>query len=58
MPYIKHIHGKIYEMTEEGVEYSISYDEIINYLKEAGYEGYISTEYEEWFYTSGPSYKR
>jgi len=46
IPYIKHIHGKIYEMTEEGVEYSISYDEIIDYLTKAGYEGYISTEYE------------
>ncbi len=46
MPYIKHIHGKIYEMTEEGVEYSIPFDEIIEYLTKAGYEGYISTEYE------------
>lgn len=46
MPYIKHIHGKTFEMTEGGVEYSISYDEFIHYLKQAGYQGYISTEYE------------
>lgn len=46
IPYIKHIHGKIYEMTEEGTEYSIPFDEVIHYLEEAGYEGYISTEYE------------
>jgi sugar phosphate isomerase/epimerase len=46
IPYIKHIHGKIYEMTEEGVEYSISFEEVIEYLKNAGYDGYISTEYE------------
>ncbi len=46
MPYIKHFHGKVYEMTEEGVEYSIPYDELIKYLDEKGYEGYISTEYE------------
>ncbi|MGB4658777.1 MAG: TIM barrel protein, partial [Mobilitalea sp.] len=46
MPYIKHFHGKIYEMTEDGVEYSIRFDEIVNYLIAAGYEGYISTEYE------------
>jgi len=46
MPYVKHIHGKIYEMTEEGVEYSIPFDELIKYLHKAGYNGYIATEYE------------
>lgn len=46
MPYIKHFHGKIYEMTEEGVEYSIPFDKLIAYLEQAGYEGYIATEYE------------
>lgn len=46
MPYIKHIHGKVYEITEDGVEYSIPYKEFIDYLKEKDYEGYISTEYE------------
>lgn len=46
MPYIKHFHGKVYEMTEEGNEYSIPYDELIKYLHEKGYEGYIATEYE------------
>jgi sugar phosphate isomerase/epimerase len=45
-PYIKHIHGKIYEMTEEGVEYSISFDDLIQYLDKMGYDGYIATEYE------------
>ena len=46
MPYVKHFHGKVYEMTEEGNEYSIPYDELIKYLHEKGYEGYIATEYE------------
>lgn len=46
MPYVKHFHGKIYEMTKAGVEYSIPFDKIIAYLKEVGYEGYIATEYE------------
>jgi len=46
MPYVKHIHGKVYEMTEDGVEYSIPYDEFVKYLDEKGYDGYISTEYE------------
>ena len=46
MPYVKHIHGKVYEMTEDGIEYSIPYDELIKYLDKKGYNGYISTEYE------------
>lgn len=46
LSYIKHFHGKVYEMTEEGVEYSIPYNELIKYLDKKGYCGYISTEYE------------
>lgn len=44
--YIKHFHFKLYEMTEEGVEYSIDYKEILDYLKLHNYDGYVSTEYE------------
>ena len=46
MPYIKHFHGKIYEMTDEGVEYSIPFNELVKYLDSKNYDGYISTEYE------------
>jgi sugar phosphate isomerase/epimerase len=46
MPYLKHIHGKCYEMTEENEEYSIPYGKIIKYLDSKKYNGYISTEYE------------
>lgn len=46
LPYIKHFHGKFWEVTEEGFEYSIRYDEFINYLKEKNFEGYIASEYE------------
>lgn len=46
MPYVKHIHGKIYEITDEGFEYSIPYDEFVKYLDKNGYDGYIATEYE------------
>lgn len=44
--YIKHFHFKLYEMTEEGVEYSIDYKEILEYLHKHHYDGYVSTEYE------------
>lgn len=46
MPYIKHFHAKVYEITDEGVEYSIPYEGLINYLDEKNYDGYIAIEYE------------
>lgn len=46
VPYIKHIHGKIYEMTEEGREYSIPFEQFVEYLDSVEYDGYIATEYE------------
>lgn len=46
MPHIFHIHAKFYEMTEECVEPSIPYEEIIPVLIEGGFNGYLSSEYE------------
>jgi sugar phosphate isomerase/epimerase len=46
MPHVFHVHAKCWEMTEEMVEYSIPYDEIVPVLAEGGYDGYLSTEYE------------
>ena len=48
---IKHIHAKFYEMHEvpgSGYwhEYSIPYHEIVPVLKDIGYDGYLSSEYE------------
>jgi sugar phosphate isomerase/epimerase len=50
--YIVSIHGKFYEMTEipghpgEYEDAAIDYANPIKYLKQAGYEGYIDSEYE------------
>ncbi|MFG1681194.1 sugar phosphate isomerase/epimerase family protein [Nonomuraea sp. NPDC049269] len=46
MPLIGHIQAKFYEMTDDGVEYSIPYDEIVPLLVEGGFDGYLSSEYE------------
>ena len=46
MDRIFHIHAKFYEMLENETEYSIPYDEVIPVLKEGGYQGYFSSEYE------------
>lgn len=43
---IKHIHGKFYEMSDDGSDHSIPYDRIVPVLAAAGYDGYISSEYE------------
>ncbi len=45
MPYIFHIHFKLFEMTEDG-EYSVDYKGLLQYLHEHNYEGYVATEYE------------
>lgn len=46
MPMIHNIHGKFYEVTEDYVEPSIPYDEIVAVLQQGGYDGYICSEYE------------
>jgi hypothetical protein len=52
MPYIISIHGKFLHMTEipgrpgEYEDRAIDYEGPIDYLKKAGYEGYINSEYE------------
>lgn len=43
---VRHIHGKFYDMTEDDREANIPYDLIVSTLAEAGYDGYISSEYE------------
>ncbi len=46
MPYIFHCHGKFYEMDENCEETTLDYPGILAALKEGGYRGYISAEYE------------
>lgn len=45
MPWIFHVHFKLFEMTGNG-EYSIDYKGILQYLHDHDYDGYVSTEYE------------
>lgn len=46
MPLIGHIQAKFYEMTDDGTEYSIPYEEIVPLIVEGGFDGYLSSEYE------------
>lgn len=46
IPYFRHIQAKFYEMTEDCRDPSLAYDEVIPHLVEAGWDGYLSSEYE------------
>ncbi len=45
-PYIKSIHGKFWEVTDEGEEYSIDYGRVFTRLNQLGWDGYVCSEYE------------
>ena len=47
MPYIFHMHGKCHYVSEDLVEASIPYEQIIPAIQETDYNGYIVTEYED-----------
>jgi hypothetical protein len=46
LPYIRHCHGKFWEMTEDYQERSIPYEQVIPVMIESGYDGCIASEYE------------
>ena len=55
MPRILHVHGKFFDMTEDDVEPSIDYPELIRVLRDGGYTGYISSEWEGWHWNADSS---
>lgn len=44
--YIFHIHGKFYNMLPDFTDECLDYDNVVAVLKEIGYDGFISSEYE------------
>lgn len=52
-PYIVHVHGKFFEIDEQGDEPAVPYPELVRALLEVGYEGFISSEWEGWHWVSG-----
>jgi hypothetical protein len=55
MPQVVHVHGKFYEIDEDGNEPSIDHETIMDVLVRAGYTGYISSEWEGHAYTDAVS---
>lgn len=46
LKYSKYIHGKFFYINDEGIEDAIPYNDILNIIKESGFDGYICTEFE------------
>jgi sugar phosphate isomerase/epimerase len=51
MPYIVHVHGKFFGIDDAGNESAVRMPEVIKTLRDGGYSGYVSCEYEghHWF---------
>jgi sugar phosphate isomerase/epimerase len=45
-PYVRHVHGKFFEVLADGTEYSIDYPAVLERLNRTGYDGYVASEYE------------
>ncbi len=54
LPYVRHVHGKYYEVNSDGVEPSIPYPALMALLKREGYQGTISAEWEGQAFTEEP----
>ena len=54
LPYARHIHGKFYHVDAAGNEPSIPYPALMSLLKEVGYQGTISAEWEGHAFTEEP----
>ncbi|MFI6816021.1 sugar phosphate isomerase/epimerase family protein [Nonomuraea sp. NPDC050328] len=52
MPWVVHVHGKFYGIDEHGNEPSVPHNLLLRDLVEAGYSGYISTEWEGWHWNT------
>jgi sugar phosphate isomerase/epimerase len=54
LPRVSHVHGKYYEVTSDGIEPSIPYQNLMRLLKREGYRGTISAEWEGQAFTEEP----
>ncbi len=51
MPRVVHIHGKFYGFDANGDELSVDYAALMRVFHEAGYDGFMSSEWEGHAYT-------
>jgi hypothetical protein len=48
LPDVVHVHGKFFDIGDDGREPVVPVDELVDVLVEGGYTGYIASEYEGW----------
>ena len=53
LPYCFEMHGKFHYLSEDCVEPSIPYQEILEFLKGTDFDGYLISEYEDEMYCGG-----
>lgn len=58
LPYCFEMHGKFHYLSEECVEPSIPYEEILGMLKDTDFDGYLICEYEDELYCGGTEFTR
>lgn len=51
--YIVHVHGKFFELDENGDEPAVPYGELMHGLVSLGYDGFVSSEWEGWHWIEG-----
>ena len=49
---VVHVHGKFFEIRDDGREPVVPVEELIDVLVEGGYDGYVSSEYEGWHWNT------
>jgi hypothetical protein len=52
LPDVVHVHGKFFEIRDDGREPVVPIEELIGVLVEGGYSGYVSSEYEGWHWNT------
>lgn len=58
LPYSFEMHGKFHYLDEDLVEPSIPYQEILAFLKDTDFEGFLISEYEDEAYCGGTTFTR
>jgi hypothetical protein len=53
LPDVVHVHGKFFDIGDDGREPVVPIEELLDVLVEGGYTGYISSEYEGWHWNTG-----
>jgi len=53
LPNVVHVHGKFFDIGDDGREPVVPVEELLGVLVEGGYHGYISSEYEGWHWNTG-----